>query len=244
MKRNFFKMKQVRLIALLSLFFLSSCSMTLEEIFLIPTHTPTPSNTSTITPTEKPSATPTVPTLTFTNTVTPQILRTDTPTPAESFTPTLDTVTPLILLTPDTATPTVMMEGSLSVRTSVTEFYKNGCEPGTVTITAQVANAQEVAYVVLFARFKSTNTGTTSEWTSIGMLNRGAGTFVYDLKPDEMKAVNIFVNTWVEYQFVATDAKAKQVGRTAIFSNQLKLLECVATPSPTVTVSPTATIKP
>lgn len=88
--------------------------------------------------------------------------------------------------------------------------------------------------------FKSKQTGTTSKWTSIGMGTLGAGTYTHDLLPDEIKAVEIFKNAWVEYQVVATDGDAKELGHTAVFSEKLTLLECV--PTPTGTNEPTATI--
>ena len=75
---------------------------------------------------------------------------------------------------------------------------------------------------MLFVRFKSKLTGTTSKWTSIPMEKQtmGAGTFTHDLVPLEMKAVDSFENAWVQYQIVSTDINSKQVGKTDIFSER------------------------
>jgi hypothetical protein len=230
-------MKKV-LVFLLITVFLSSCSMTPEELFLIPTSTLPPTQVPSNTPTDMPTFTPTVPTLTYTPTPTLLGFKSATPTPPESSTPTA--FTPFNMITPDTLTPSVVIEGFVSVFTSGTEFYKKGCEPGMVKITGQVAKPLEVNFVVLFVRFKSKLTGNTSEWTSIGMQSLGAGTYTHDLKADEMKADNVFENAWVEYQLVATNLDAREKGRTAIFSEKLTLLECAPTATPTI--QPTATV--
>ena len=195
-------MKKV-LISLLIAILLSSCSMTVEELFLIPTATLPPTRVPSTTPTEIPSATPTIPTATYTNTPTLVGFKSATPTLADSLTPTA--FTPFNKVTPDTLTPSVVIEGFVAVFTSATEFYKKGCEPGSVKITGQVAKPTETNFVVLFVRFKSKQTGTKSEWTSIAMQTLGAGTYTHDLVPDEMKAVDSFKNAWVEYQLVATN---------------------------------------
>jgi hypothetical protein len=134
------------------------------------------------------------------------------------------------------------MEGFVNVFISDPEFFKPGvCEPRTVKITAQVANAAGTAFVVLFVRFKSKQTEATSEWTSITIKPLNPGTFVHDLTPQEMKGVDFFTNAWVQYQFVATDSKSNEIGRTGVFSERLSLLDCRPTPTslPPSTVSAT-----
>jgi hypothetical protein len=62
------------------------------------------------------------------------------------------------------------------------------------------------------------------------------------LVPSEMKAVDLFENAWVQYQLVVTDANSNQIGKTDVFSERLTLLECVPTPVPTESVTPTALV--
>jgi len=229
-------------IFLLCAFLFSSCSMTLDQVFLIPTQTPTPASTNTITPTDVPTFTATIATSTYT--VTPTLSGQRTVTPTLDFTPTVSSFTPLALFTPNTSTPPVEMKGFVNVFTSKTEFFKAGvCEPTSVKFTAQVANPEGTAFVVLFVRFKSKLTGATSAWTSITMQSLVAGTFVHDLTSGEMKAVDSFPNGWVQYQFVATDSNSHEIGRTGIVSESLTLLECHPTPTPFISLTPTV-IKP
>ncbi len=205
----------------------TSCSLTVEQIFLIPADTPTPALTLTNTFTAVPTFTPVTPTLTFTLTPTLVGQRTATFTPES-------TPTPLLL---NTFTPTMQMDGFISVLVSQREFYKGTkCQPVSVEFTAQVADPNEAKFVALFVRFKSRNSGSISDWTSITMQTNGAGTFVHELYSDEMKGVALFRNPWVEYQFVAVDANAREVGRTEIVKENLSMLdECDSTPTPSAT---------
>lgn len=212
----------------------SSCSM------LGSGPTPTPAPTSTYTRTAVPSATPTVPTPTFTNTPTLIVFaKTDTPT-AES----LPTLAPDIVTFPvsrETVTPAPSMKGFISILVSGKEFYKGKkCAPASVNFTVQVSEPWRSAYVVLFVRFKSKRTGVTSEWTSIKMENKGAGTFTHDLTSVEMIGDTSFTNPWVEYQLVTTQANTRELGRTDIFSERLSLLECHPELTPQVSSTPTA----
>lgn len=204
----------------------TSCSLTVEQIFLIPADTPIPALTPTNTFTAVPSLTPITPTLTFTLTPTLVGQRTATFTPGSAPTPLLST-----------STPTIQMDGFISVLVSQREFYKGAiCQPASVKFTVQVANPHEAKFVALFVRLKSRNTGAISDWTSITMQTSGAGTFVHEVFSDEMKGVALFRNPWVEYQFVAVDANAREVGRTEIVKENLSMLdECDTTPTPAAT---------
>ena len=240
-------MKKIPLL-LVFVAFLSACSMTLNEFFGIQsTATPVPTF-FTNTPTEAPTFTPTVPSPTFTSTPTlvGQIASTSTLPPTSTplvFTPI--NVTPFPSSTPVELVTQVPIPGFVSISVSTDVFYKGRkCVPNSVKFTAQAADPVNTAFVLLFVRFKSKQTGTTSEWTdSIAMQASGIpGIFVHDLVPTEMKATDLFENAWVQYQLVATDAHANQLGKTDIFSERLTLSECVETPVPTVSVTPTVPV--
>lgn len=209
-----------------------SVSCSIGDFPLNPGATSTPAFTSTNTYTPIPTATLVTPTLTFTSTPTLIGLKSPTPTQENTATPTI-TLTPVFkIITPFTATATVQMVGFISVRASVTEFYKDRkCDPSSVKLTAQVLDQNQVAYVLLFVRFRGLISGTPSEWTSIPMDTIGAGTYIHDLFSDEIKNDGFYTTAWVEYQFVATTSNATEVGRTAIFREKLKMLECTATPT-------------
>ncbi len=226
-------MKKILILSISAILVLS-CTLNL----FVPQATPAP--TVTIPPTETSTFTPIPPTSTFT--VTPTLvgskIKTETPTP--DFTPTQSTETPIFLITPDTPTLAIEMKGFVTVNISANEFYKGTeCQPSSVKFIAQVADPVNTAFVLLSVRFKSKQTGTTSKWTTIAMQTFGAGTFTYDLISDVMIGVDLFENAWVQYQLVATNTDAKEIGRTGIFSERLTLLECVPTPTPTPSPEPT-----
>ena len=231
-------MKKIILLLIAALFSFS-CSIG-QFIPILATPTPFPTATETFTP--EPTAThtePAPPTPTFTLTPTLVGFKSPTPTPSitetPEFTPTQPTATDL-----PTLTATVQMQGFVFVSNSVSEFYKGTqCEPSTVKITAQVFDQNAVKYVLLFARFKSLTSQRASKWTNISMGTIGAGTFIHDLSSDQMLEDAYFQTSWVEYQIVATTASGKEIGRTDIFKEKIKMLECVPTPT-----SLPATVKP
>lgn len=230
-------MKKIYAISLCTIMLLS-CTLSAFLPDGAPTAAPVsiPKETST----EKPTIVPTVPTPTFTPTPPLVGQKTRTLTPTIEPTSIQPTETSIFLATLDTPTPSVKMDGFVSVTISSKEFFRGAeCQPNSVKFIAQVADSAGTAFVVLFVRFKSRQTGTTSEWTSIGMSTLGAGTYTYVLSPEEMIGVDSFENPWVQYQIVATNIDANEIGRTGIFNERLSLLECVPTPSPSPSPEPT-----
>lgn len=218
----------------LSLFFAFTTFACILQGFS-PNSTPTPALTNTITNTPQPTFTPVTPSLTFTATPTLIGIRTATLTPEILPTGTFSLQTPLPLFTPITPTEIFNMNGFVFVNTSGREFYKGRqCSPAFVKITAQ-AGLADTAHVLLFARFKSLQAERASKWTTIEMETIGNGTYVHDVYSDEMREDEFFQTAWLEYQIVATNTLGKEIGRTDIFKEKVKMLTCVP---------PTATIKP
>ncbi len=221
-----------------SAFLSFACSVGSFSLAPASTSTPIPTATNTYTPI--PTATPVTPTLTFTLTPTLVGIKSPTPTPEDTATPNVSPTPPVVFITPGTATPTMQMEGFVSVIASASEFYKGRkCDPSSVKFTAQVLDQSKVKYVLLFLRFRGLTSGNASEWTSISMETIGAGTYVHDLYSDEIKNEAFYTTAWVEYQFVATTSSAVEVGRTAIYKERLVMLPCTTTPTPTLgTITP------
>jgi hypothetical protein len=135
------------------------------------------------------------------------------------------------------------MDGLAEIKISATRFYSGSCQPNKAAFTVRVGDPARVAYVVLFARFKSTVTGNTGPWTSLTMNDLGAGIFGYELTAEEMEAFGYFDNPWIQYQFVTTDIRTKVLGRTQIFDERLALTtDCKPTPTLTPSTTPTPTI--
>ncbi len=224
---------------------LSACSMSVDKFLGVQrTETSIPASI-TLTFTDVPTLTPTVPSPTFTTTPTMMGQKKITDTPYSTPTPLILTplgVTLLPSLTPFALVPQVAIPGFVLVSVSDQVFYKGkDCLPNSVQFKVQVAEPAKVSFVLLFVRFKSKVTGVTSEWAdSIAMQTIGGGTYIHDLITQEMKAVDYFENAWVQYQIVSTDSNSKTVGKTAVFDERLTLLECVPpTPVPTMSLTPT-----
>jgi hypothetical protein len=222
------------------LFFAMITSSCLLQMLIPTAATPTPAPTLTDTSTPQPTFTPVTPTLTFTLTPTLSGIRTPTSTPEITETATLSSVTPFSLLTPSIVPTEIFnMQGFVFVNFSTNEFYKNReCEPSFVKITAQ-AGLPDTAYVLLFTRFKSLTAERASKWTKFDMYTIGAGTYVYDVYSDQMLEDAYFQNAWLEYQIVATNTTGKEIARTDIFKEKVKMSTCVPTPASTLpTVKP------
>jgi hypothetical protein len=225
-------------ILLLCSFVLTACSFSTQQQVV------TAAPTRVLSPTPTASITPTRPTPTFTLTPTLVGYKSPTPTPEDTATLTATVTSAFDSITPSTPTPFVKMDGFTSIKTSSHVFYRGQeCSPTSVNFTAVTPNSTNAEFVVLFTRFVSQSTGAKSEWTSITMESDGRGTFTHDLVPQEMKAADSYIDPWVQFQFVATDIKSNEVGRTDIFDKQLSLQACVLTPTPTITITPTV-LKP
>jgi hypothetical protein len=213
---------------------LIACSFSIQGIpgfSATPTQPPPPAPTETIVFTETPTLTPILPTFTFT--FTPTYIGADKLTP--TGTPELVAETPSPTGTPaapNPLTPTYQMDGFTAIQLSTNVIYEKGCAPEEVQFTAQVTSPANVAFVVLFVRFKSSVTGAVSEWTSITMENRGAGTFTHTLKAENMKGYGLYKNPTIQYQLVPTDLSRNILGRTQIFDGLLSLRVCNGTPTP------------
>ena len=226
-------MKKITSLLLFALFSLA-CSLS----SFAPAETPTPAPTQTDTATPLPTETPVLPTLTFT--LTPTLIGYKTATPQGTDTPLATFTAPPPVVTLNTLPPPVKMEGFSSVTLSLTEIYKTGnCEPSVVRIMAQVDNPTKAEYVLLFVRFKSLKAARAAKWTKIDMIPLGAGTFIHDLSSIQMLEDKYFDTSWIEYQIVSTTKSGAELGRTDIFKERLKMLQCVPSPTPTL-----ATVKP
>ena len=224
-------------------FLLTACSFSVDQIPFLPTRVVTSTPTRYVSPTPTATVTPTQPTPTFTLTPTLVGYKSPTPTPEDTATPTATSTSALAEVTPNTFTPIVEMVGFLGVTTSSTVFYRGkDCDPVSVKFTVQTAHSAGADFVVLFVRFVSKTSNAKSEWTSITMQNAGLDTFTHELFPQEMKALDSYIDPWVQFQLVATTKASREVGRTGFFEKQLSLLVCVPTTTLTPSITPTVLI--
>ncbi|HNF95070.1 MAG TPA: hypothetical protein PLQ75_10515, partial [Anaerolineales bacterium] len=182
----------MRKIFLLTLLLIFSLACSLGTFAPQPTATPAPTQTDTATP--LPTPTPVTPTLTFTSTPT-LISNTAIPTIETTSTELSTPTATQALATPYTVMPPVNIKGFISITISLTEVFKaKGCEPSVVRVTAQVANPNDVSFVLLFSRFKSLKAERTGKWTTVQMIPLGAGTYIFDLSSALMKDDAYFEN--------------------------------------------------
>jgi hypothetical protein len=188
--------------------------------------TPTVTSTYTNTPV------PTKPTPTFTPTPTLIAAATSPPTPTLSLTELAAfqvTPTPLEFKT-RTPTPSTLPSGFTTVLVSETQLYYGNCEPSTVTIRAQVIDSQRVTQVTIFTRLLNISNGNMTDWDKgVIMEEIGNGVFKVDLNANWLhKKQEYYPDAWVVYQLVATDKYSRELGRSQVYSDKLKISPCAA----------------
>jgi len=230
-------MKKISLISALALMLLA-CSVSDLSNILSPLDTPTPrpsaTNTVYVTSTDIPTITPTLPTPTFTETptlvgggftATPALTSISlTETPAVTGSP-IDTTSTSIIGGFSFLTPPGV--GFTSVKISGNLLKWGGCEPSSITFTAQVADPSKVASVTLWIRLKNPTTGESTKWESGAIMNGDkTGNYTYALTPKNISHYDEFPNGWLQYQIVAVDAYFDRIGYTQQYLNNITIAPC------------------
>ena len=225
-------MKKIALISALALILLA-CSVSDVSNIMSPLFTPTALSLATksvyVTPSDTPTITETLPTPTFTGT--PTLMGSGfTATPSETESPTATPVASALtgtipvnvgnsLTTPDV--------GFTSVRISGNILRWGGCEPSSVTFTAQMVDPTTVASVTLWIRLSNPPSGEATKWEAGAIMNGNkTGTFTYTLTRKNISHYNEYPNAWLQYQIVARDANGNDVGRTRPYLNKITLARC------------------
>jgi len=225
-------MKKIALISTLVLMLLA-CSVSDVSNIMSPLFTPTALSLATktvyVTPSDTPTITETLPTPTFTGT--PTLMGSGlTANPSETESPTVTPVASALTGTiPVSAgnsltTPDV---GFTSVRISGNILRWGGCEPSSVTFTAQMVDPTTVASVTLWIRLSNPPSGEATKWEAGAIMNGNkTGTFTYTLTRKNISHYNEYPNAWLQYQIVARDANGNDVGRTRPYLNNITLARC------------------
>ena len=225
-------MKKIALFSSVVLILLA-CSVSDVSNIMSPLFTPTALSLATktvyVTPSDTPTITPPLPTPTFTGT--PTLMGSGfTATPSETESPTATPVASALtgtipvnvgnsLTTPDV--------GFTSVRISGNILRWGGCEPSSVTFTAQMVDPTTVASVTLWIRLSNPPSGEATKWEAGAIMNGNkTGTFTYTLTRKNISHYNEYPNAWLQYQIVARDANGNDVGRTRPYLNKITLARC------------------
>ena len=226
-------MKKIALIsALVST--LLACSVSDVSNIMSPLFTPTAlppaTNTVYVTPSDTPTITETLPTPTFTGT--PTLLGSGfTATPSETESPTAEPstteLTGTIPVSVGNSSLTPENVGFSSVKISGNIIRWGGCEPSSVTFTAQVVDPITETAVLLFYRLKNPSSGEMTKMGGGALMNGNAtGTFTYSLTAKNIEHYQDFPGAWVQYQLVATNGSLERLGWTQIYLNSLSISPC------------------
>jgi hypothetical protein len=221
-------MKKIALISALVLMLLA-CSVSDVSNIMSPLFTPTalPSATYTlyVTPSDTPTITPTLPTPTFTETptlmgsgftATPSL----TESPTSAFTSTVPVGVGNSITTPEYV-------GFSSVQISGNILRWGGCEPSSVTFTAQVVDPINETAVLLFLRLKNPSSGEMTKMGAGAIMNgNSTGTFTYTVTAKNISHYQDFPSAWVQYQLVATNGSLERLGWTQVYQNSLTISPC------------------
>ena len=226
-------MKKIALISTLVLTLLA-CSVSDVSNIMSPLFTPTalPPATKTVyvTPSDTPTITSTLPTPTFTGT--PTLMGSGfTATPSETESPTVQPITTgltgTIPVSVGNSATTPEYVGFSSVKISGNIIRWGGCEPSSVTFTAQVVDPITETAVLLFYRLKNPSSGEMTKMGGGALMNGNAtGTFTYSLTAKNITHYQDFPGAWVQYQLVASNGSLERLGWTQVYQNSLTISPC------------------
>jgi hypothetical protein len=98
--------------------------------------------------------------------------------------------------------------------------YYRGVSCGPKQLTIDVMFSDPEAYsVVIFYRLRDQSSQGTTEWSSAAMSSLGDGYFRYMLSIESMPEFDSFLASFLQVQFVATDAGGEELARTDVFSD-------------------------
>jgi hypothetical protein len=155
-------------------------------------------------------------TITPTLTDTPEITISPTITPTGTLTPT-PTPTPTATAT---LTPTA---GEMVFVPSASEYdLKVGsCSPNQTVIEVSITPNDRIKYVYLFVHLKDQNSSKTTSWNDgFAMQSTGTpGVYRFKLKTSALEDNSKFSSAYLLYQFVATDQKNANIGRSEVLGD-------------------------
>jgi len=226
-------MKKISLISALVLMLLA-CSVSDVSNIMSPLFTPTALLSATktvyVTPSDTPTITPTLPTPTFTGT--PTLLGSGfTATPSETESPTAEPITTgltgTISVSVGNSALTPEYVGFSSIKISGNIIRWGGCEPSSVTFTAQVVDPVTETAVLLFYRLKNPSSGEMTKMSGGAIMNGNAtGTFTYSLTAKNITDYQDFPGAWLQYQLVATNGSLERLGWTQVYLNSITISPC------------------
>jgi hypothetical protein len=188
-------------------------------------------------------------TITPTFTFTPEI--TTSPTITSTLTETLSP-SPSATVTP-TLTPTIG-EMVFTSRLSENNLKVGSCTPNQTVIEVQITPYQAIKYVFLFVHLKDQSSDETTQWNDgFAMQSTSTpGLYRFTLKTAAIEDNRKFSSAYLWYQFVATDKKNANIGRSKVMgdivvspcgSNPAIILPPITLPTGIKLFTPTTQVK-
>ncbi|HXF86556.1 MAG TPA: hypothetical protein VNK49_14340 [Anaerolineales bacterium] len=224
-------MKKIVLVVLA--FVMAGCSALPDALAFLSTPTPgptdTPAPTVTLIPTREKTDTPD-PFALSTNQITPAAQETATSSSQPATpTPTLRPTITLEPLNPQLFTPSPNL--FLFYHVSANQLVWGGtCEGArSILFTVQVATAPRLRYVLLFYRLQDKYSGRGTEWGGGAIMkDNDQGTYFYRLELEQIEDYRNFLDAWLQYQFVASTAALKVLGRSVVDRTSVSVTHCKA----------------
>jgi hypothetical protein len=147
-----------------------------------------------------------IPELTISPSITPTFTDTITPSPSPSMTPTLTPTTGEMVFVPSVS------ENSIKV---------GSCSPNQTTIQVQITPNDAIKYVFLFVHLKDQSSDETTAWNDGYAMQSTStpGVYRFTLKTASLEDNRKFSSAYLWYQFVATDKKNTNIGRSKVMGD-------------------------
>ena len=110
-------------------------------------------------------------------------------------------------------------------------FYYGSCDPQQVMVE-YMADYEDIFNVVMFYRLQDVETETKTEWTAVSMNAIGNDYYGRSLTSAEIPDHTMYANSYVQLQFVVTNAEGEQISRSEVFEHMLMLSQCGRAPAP------------
>jgi hypothetical protein len=148
-------------------------------------------------------------------------------TPFPTFTPTTRPTITLEPIDPSLFTPSPNLFLSVQRNTSQLVWGYNCDGARSIKFTAQVLPAKRLRYVTLWYRLQDKYSGRHTDWGGGAIMkDNDQGTYFYTLELSQIDSYKFYEDAWLQFQFVASTATQKVLGRSVVSRTDLSLTSC------------------
>lgn len=148
-------------------------------------------------------------------------------TPFPTSTPTTRPTITLEPIDPSLFTPSPNLFLSVQRNTSQLVWGYNCDGARSIKFTAQVLPAKRLRYVTLWYRLQDKYSGRHTDWGGGAIMkDNDQGTYFYTLELSQIDSYKFYEDAWLQFQFVASTATQKVLGRSVVSRTDLSLTSC------------------